>query len=178
MEKNSTKLFIVLLAVAAILGFSLYSKSKTGSESVSPPIKSGIESTETTLKNEKDVLAFSSENASDEALNELRQKVISLAKSVEVVEISNCLATPVVAKVKDGESIIVKNLDNTNIKLFIWKDTKEIDIPSRNEVKINPSAYYKGRKGNNEVIRYRCKNQSQVFSGIFLITDVQSSNNN
>lgn len=155
-KKNITTNLIGFLAVV-ILGYFLVS---------------GDKQTYALSEDEKAVLAFSSEDASEDVKNVYRRKVINLARPAELAEINNCVANPVVTEVRHGESAAVKNLDKIDHELIFGKDAKVIEVLSGQIVEFVPSEFYKGRKGTLEIFRYRCRNLAAGFTGIFVITDV------
>ncbi|MCP6719983.1 MAG: hypothetical protein KJI72_01475 [Patescibacteria group bacterium] len=101
-------LLIFLIVVAVVLGYAIYSQSPE-----KPELKAEISSL-TPTPDESEVLNVPDLNASTEEKQRHFELVVQVAKTAEFLDISDCNPSPVVMKIKKGETIAVRNNDSAD----------------------------------------------------------------
>lgn len=104
------------------------------------------------------------QDASPEEIQRYTELVRSLAEDVDSVEIKGCTPTPLVLRVRHGESVVVKNQDAVDHSLLHGETV--VSLPASSTTSIIPSDF--GKVGAGEgIIGYACDEPTAV--GIFYV---------
>lgn len=169
---KSQGIITLLVIVALILGVSIYFKNKTNIQPVSeinnsntPRSSTEVSPANENLTAEEKILFYNpGEGASEEAFDKFFNQVNESAVEGNKVVIKDCVASPLVLKIKEGSTLTVDNQGTVDINFGF--DNERTLVKAGTSEKI--VAKYKNGHG---IYGYLCDNSSLNRSmGLLLIT--------
>lgn len=165
---KSESLIVLLVAVALVLGVSIYFKNKQDVRTVSEPntqMPTGGAGVDNNLTAEEKVLFYNpGPDAPKADFDKFFSQVNQSAVDGNKIVINDCKASPLVLRIKHGDSLTIDNQGTTDIH-FGFQDERTLVKAGTNE-KI--AAKYKNGHG---IYGYGCDNTSVARSiGVLLIT--------
>ena len=113
---------------------------------------------------EKAILSPPSSNASDSAKDEHTRLVLSVAKETGRIALEDCTVSPLVLRIKRGESFVVTNFDRVSHALF---------ISSANQYSLDPDQTKEivADFGGGGIYGYGCDSSTKAIGMILLTED-------
>lgn len=164
MRKNKSLLLnivtVVMIVVAFVIGFRIYQTSKEKPLVNSTPATSSNQ----TMSAEEKVLVTPPQTATEQEKKDYEQLVISLAKDAPIVDIANCIADPVVWRIKDKQAFTMKNSGDKEHRIIFYNQ-EAVVIPPKKEQEVEVNFQY-----GYGVYAYGCDNSPNPV-GILLVTE-------
>lgn len=156
-ERVYPTLIIVLAGTAIILGYSIYGELFKQKVAVQKSEKQSI-----VISEEREVLKFPSQDAPAEEKQRHYELVVKLAKEADFLDISKCIASPLVFKTKNGKNFLVKNNDFSDHEIQINEEHRYTISANSSRTILADFGYGQGLYG------YGCDNSGAPV-GLFLV---------
>ena len=127
---------VVAVLVGVAVGFFVINGKRLPGNNTPPAVKNEISQTQVPKTNRQTEIVFPAKDAPKEVYEAFNKKIFGMSKETSTIVFTNCLPDIAVAKVRQGSSVTIKNMDAKEHS-FTNLGPTSVKVPANGETKIS-----------------------------------------